>query len=403
MVEDRSVRSSAAEHLAGVIDSCTREPDRARHLPRGEYRVKRRRLDREVAPDRFPKSGDVIDRPPPQGVVVGEVLPIFPLEPCDVGRDLSRALLVGASLPEKVSFRNRHDVQGQMSAPLRQAARGIFRAVARDLLPIVRQALADLYDVEAEIGRGGAARVFRARARDGALVALKVLRPELTVTVTADRFLREISIVRQLTHPRIGQLIDCGQSDWLIYYAMPLIDGPTLKQVLEQRRRLSASDTVRVGLELLDALDHAHARGIVHRDIKPENVIVGPSGVVLVDFGIARAIQVSGTDQLTRSGMAVGTSRYMSPEQIMGTGDIDQRSDLYSLACVLFECAAGRPPYHHPHELAILELHRTAPIPDLADHAIVPAALAEVTRRGMAKLAADRWKSAQAMRERLSA
>jgi serine/threonine-protein kinase len=271
--------------------------------------------------------------------------------------------------------------------------------VSRDLLPLVRQSLAGRYDVQAEIGRGGAARVFRAVRSDGQPVALKVLRPELTVTVTAERFLREIQIVQRLEHPRIGRLVDFGQSDWLVYYAMPFIEGMSLKQALEKYRRLTAADTERVGRELLDALIHAHSRGIVHRDVKPDNILIGREGVVLVDFGIARAIQVSGTDQLTRSGMAVGTSRYMSPEQITATGEIDPRADLYSLGCVLFECLTGRPPYQHANELAILELHRSAPVPDVA--AIVPGApqsLVGAITRALAKTLEARWPDAATMR-----
>lgn len=274
--------------------------------------------------------------------------------------------------------------------------------MARDLLPIVRAALEGKYTVEAEIGRGGAARVFRAVQADGTRVALKILRPELTVSVTADRFLREIQIIQRLEHPRIGRLIDSGQSDWLIYYAMPFIDGPSLQQVLAQRGRISAADTTRVARNLLEALAHAHQRGIVHRDVKPDNILIGADGAILVDFGIARAIELAGTDRLTKSGMAVGTSRYMSPEQILGGDVIDPRSDLYSLGCVLFECLAGRPPYQHPNELAILELHRTAPVPDLAAMVPgIPSSLVRAITTAMGKAVSDRWTTADLMLEAL--
>lgn len=271
--------------------------------------------------------------------------------------------------------------------------------MARDLLPIVQATLASRYRVEAEIGRGGAARVFRAVDAAGRSVALKILRPELVVTVTADRFLREIEIIQRLDHPRIGRLIDSGQSDWLIYYAMPFIPGPSLQQVLQQRGRITPADTARVARDLLDGLAHAHARSVVHRDVKPDNILIASDGAILVDFGIARAIELAGTDRLTKSGMAVGTSRYMSPEQIMGEATIDPRSDLYSLGCVLFECLAGRPPYQHPNELAVLELHRSAPIPDIA--ALVPGvppSLAAAISRALGKAPSDRWNSATEMR-----
>ncbi len=271
--------------------------------------------------------------------------------------------------------------------------------MARDLLPIVQTALAGRYRVEAEIGRGGAARVFRAVDPAGHPVALKILRPELVVTVTADRFLREIQIIQRLDHPRIGRLIDSGQSDWLIYYAMPFIPGPSLQQVLQQRGRISPADTARVARDLLDGLAHAHARSIVHRDVKPDNILIASDGAVLVDFGIARAIELAGTDRLTKSGMAVGTSRYMSPEQIMGENTLDPRSDLYALGCVLFECLVGRPPYQHPNELAVLELHRSAPVPEVAALVPgVPAGLAAAITRALGKAPSDRWNSATEMR-----
>jgi serine/threonine-protein kinase len=271
--------------------------------------------------------------------------------------------------------------------------------MARDLLPIVQAALQGRYTVSAEIGRGGAARVFRATDPRGLPIALKVLRPELTVTVTADRFLREIQLIQRLEHPLIGRLIDSGQSDWIVYYAMPFVEGPSLQQVLQRRGgAISAPDCRRVANDLLSALGHAHGRGVVHRDVKPDNILIGPNGAVLVDFGIARAIELAGTDRLTKSGMAVGTSRYMSPEQIAGGDLIDPRSDLYSLGCVLFECATGRPPYQHPNELAILELHRTAPVPDPRTVVpAIPAPLALAIIRAMAKAPQERWPSAAAM------
>ena len=258
--------------------------------------------------------------------------------------------------------------------------------MARDLLPIVRDALRGKYDVEAEVARGGAARVFRATNLAGQRVALKILRPELMVTVSADRFLREIQLIKKLEHPRIGRLIDSGQSDWLIYYAMPYIEGPSLQQVLKDRGKIALEDALQVGRSLLEGLGHAHQRRVVHRDVKPDNIMIDHDGAVLVDFGIARAIELSGTDRLTKSGMAVGTSRYMSPEQMMGGDQIDPRSDLYSLGCVLFECLTGRPPYQHPNELAVLELHRTAPVPSVRSILPgVPASVDGAITRALAK------------------
>ncbi len=210
--------------------------------------------------------------------------------------------------------------------------------MARDLLPMVRQALSGRYEVDREIGRGGAARVFAARASDGRLVALKVLHPQLAASVAAERFFREIHHLAPLEHPHIARLIDYGEEDWVLYYVMDYVEGPTLKQHLQAVRRAGISDTLRIAHDVLDALACAHDRGIVHRDVKPENILLAPQGAVLVDFGIARAVSQAGADRLTRSGFAVGTSAYMSPEQIAGSDDIDARSDIYSLGCVLFEC-----------------------------------------------------------------
>jgi serine/threonine-protein kinase len=167
---------------------------------------------------------------------------------------------------------------------------------------------------------------------------------------------------------------------------------------------MSIPDTLRLAGDLLDALDHAHAHGIIHRDVKPENVVMSPEGAVLLDFGIARAVWASGSDRLTRSGIAVGTSTYMSPEQITALQELDRRSDLYSLACVLFECLAGQPPFTHRNEAMVLQLHLTQPAPDIRTlRPEVPAELAGGIARALAKTPEERWQSAAAMRDALTA
>ncbi len=270
--------------------------------------------------------------------------------------------------------------------------------MARDLLPLVREALKGKYTVEREIGRGGAARVFQALDPAGVVVALKVLHPQLAASVTADRFLREIQVISRLIHPRIARLMDWGEGEWLLWYVMEYVPGPTLRQHLDRARRVSVNDTVRIAHDLLAALGVAHVQRVVHRDVKPDNIVLSPAGAVLVDFGIAKAIAESGSDRLTRSGFAVGTSAYMSPEQIEGAADIDARSDLYSLACVLFECLAGSPPFEDPFEDMVLTKHRTAPVPDLrAKRTDAPPALAEAISRALAKAPDERWASAEAM------
>lgn len=272
------------------------------------------------------------------------------------------------------------------------------------MLTLVREAFAGRYEVEREIGKGGNARIFLARGPDGQPVALKILHPELLVSVAADRFLREIKLASQLNHPHIAHLLDSGERDWLVYYVMTFVEGATLREILSQRSRLAVQDVLRVADDLLDALEHAHGHGIIHRDVKPENVVISPNGAVLLDFGIARAVWASGSDRLTRSGIAVGTSTYMSPEQITALQEIDLRSDLYSLACVLFEALAGRPPFEHRNEAVVLQMHLTQPAPDLrALRPDIPAELAAGIGRAMAKAPADRWQTAAAMRDALAA
>jgi serine/threonine protein kinase len=275
--------------------------------------------------------------------------------------------------------------------------------LARDMLALVRTAFQGRYDVDREIGKGGNARIYLAREPGGQAVALKVLHPELLVSVAADRFLREIKLASQLDHPHIAKLLDSGERDWIVYFVMTYVEGPTLREHLARVRQMSIAETVRLADDLLDALDHAHQRGIVHRDVKPDNVVLSTEGAVLLDFGIARAVAASGSDRLTRSGIAVGTSTYMSPEQITAVQELDRRSDLYSLACVLFECLAGQPPFIHRNEAVVLQLHLTQPAPDLRSlRPDVPPEVAAGIARAMAKTPDERWQSAAAMREAIT-
>ncbi|HXV86958.1 MAG TPA: serine/threonine-protein kinase [Gemmatimonadales bacterium] len=272
------------------------------------------------------------------------------------------------------------------------------------MLGLVRQTMGDLYLVEREIGRGGAARVFLAKNQAGERVALKVLHPELSVSVTADRFLREISLLSKLEHPLIARLLDWGEREFLIYYAMSFVEGPSLRLHLDRARRATLSDTIHIGCDLLSALEVAHEQGIVHRDVKPENVILSRGGAILLDFGIARAVAASGTERLTRSGFTVGTSSYMSPEQILGADDIDQRSDIYSVGCVLFECLAGRPPFTDPMAQAIAQAQaaREAPAVQMF-RADTPDLMAQALHQSLQHEPSARWQKAAAMREALLA
>jgi len=271
------------------------------------------------------------------------------------------------------------------------------------MLALVRQAFTGRYEVEREIGKGGNARIFLATDPAGRVVALKILHPELLVSVAADRFLREIRIASQLNHPHIASILDSGEHDWLVYYVMSYVEGPTLREALDRSPRFSIAETVRLASDLLDALDHAHRNDIIHRDVKPANVVLSANGAVLLDFGIARAVAVSGNDQLTRSGIAVGTSTYMSPEQITALPGMDHRCDLYSVGVVLFECLAGQPPFVNRNEAVVLQLHLTQPAPDVrTQRPDTPRELAAGIARALAKRPEDRWPSAAAMKDALA-
>src|SRR5256884_3060344 len=285
------------------------------------------------------------------------------------------------------------------SAPAPGPAEGRYALPGRDLIERVRKALGDRYTVLTAVGRGGNASIFAARDSSGADVAIKVLHPELTVSVAADRFLREIRFASQLNHPHIARMMDSGEADYLLWYVMPYLPGDTLRQTLRREVRLPIPQAVAVAAEVLDALEHAHAHGIAHRDIKPDNIVLAPppQGAVLVDLRIARAIASSGDDRVTRSGFGVGTEEYMSPEQAQGVPDVDGRTDLYSLGVVLFECLAGRPPFSSPSAAAVLDMHQHNPAPDL--HSLrrdVPAKLAAAVAPGPPKTPAQRWARAPA-------
>ncbi|HEV2671695.1 MAG TPA: serine/threonine-protein kinase [Gemmatimonadales bacterium] len=275
--------------------------------------------------------------------------------------------------------------------------------LARDLIGRVREALGGRYNVITSVGRGGNATLFGAYDPQGQKVAIKVLHPELAVSVAADRFLREIRYASQLNHPHIARLLDSGESDYLLWFVMPFVPGDTLRQVLRRERMLPIDRAVRVATEVLDALSHAHEHGLAHRDIKPDNIVCsGESGAILVDFGIARAIATSGEDRVTRSGFVVGTEEYMSPEQAGGSPDIDGRTDIYSLGVVLFESLAGRPPFSAASAAAVLDMQQHAPPPDLRKlRRDVPRALSDAVMKSLTKAREARWQTASDLRRAL--
>jgi tetratricopeptide (TPR) repeat protein len=234
----------------------------------------------------------------------------------------------------------------EYSEPFRPVSPGRNRSdTMAELRSRLEHALRGRYTVEREVGRGGMAIVYLAHdlrlERD---VALKVLRPELAVTLGPDRFLQEIRVAAGLAHPHILPLHDSGEAAGCLYYVMPFCTGESLRERLEREHTLPMAEALRFAREVADALDYAHRAGVVHRDIKPENILLQDGHAVVADFGIARAISAAGAQRLTTVGMAVGTREYMSPEQAAGSQRVDGRSDIYSLGCMLFEMLTGSPP-----------------------------------------------------------
>jgi tetratricopeptide (TPR) repeat protein len=222
-----------------------------------------------------------------------------------------------------------------------------------ELPPEFTLALADRYRLLHEIGAGGMAVVYLAEdLKHHRQVALKVLRPEIAPSLGPERFLREIEIAARLTHPNILPLHDSGEAAGFLYYVMPYVDGPTLRRLLDERGYLPLHEALIIVTEVADALEYAHAHGVVHRDIKPENILLASGHAVVADFGIARAFDVATATALTAEHVVIGSPRYMSPEQRTGYGAVDQRSDIYSLGCVLSEMLSGEPPSTGPSPIA---------------------------------------------------
>src|SRR2546429_1444820 len=274
-----------------------------------------------------------------------------------------------------------------------------------DVLARLQAALADRYTIERELGRGGMATVYLAEDRKHhRLVAIKVLKPELAGALGPERFLREIEIAARLNHPHILALIDSGESDGFLYYVMPYVEGESLREHLEREGQLPLEEALRIARALASALSQAHSHDVVHRDIKPENILVSGGEAVVTDFGIARAITAAAGDTLTGTGIAIGTPGYMSPEQTTGGARLDGRSDIYSLACVLYEMLAGDPPYVASSSEAILARQSMEPVPRLRTvRETVPAAVEQVIGQALAKVPADRFATAAAFAEALQA
>ncbi len=262
-----------------------------------------------------------------------------------------------------------------------------------DLSQRLTAALADRYRIERELGRGGMATVFLAEdVKHVRRVAIKVLDPEVAAAIGPERFLREIATVARLTHPHILPLHDSGVADGLLFYVMPYVEGESLRERLTREKQLSVDDALRIAREVADALSYAHSRGVVHRDVKPENILLEQVHAVVADFGIARAVAAAGEEKLTATGIAVGTPTYMSPEQAVGSRDVDGRSDLYSLGCVLYEMLAGQPPFTGPTVESLVHQHlNVSPRAVTELRPAVPAPVAVALQRALAKVPADRF------------
>ena len=266
---------------------------------------------------------------------------------------------------------------------------------ATAFLEQLRAALPDRYVVERELGHGGMATVYLAQDRKhDRQVAIKVLRPDVAAVIGADRFLREIAIAARLNHPHIVPLYDSGEAGALLYFVMPYVRGESLRDRLNREPRLRVDDAVQIARQVADALEYAHALGIVHRDIKPENILFTAGHAVVSDFGIAQAIFMAGEDRVTGSGRIVGTPAYMSPEQATGTVPVDGRSDVYSLGCVLYEMLIGEPPFMGSSAEPVLARQANEPTPQVRTVREIPEAIDRAVTRALAMLPTDRFATA---------
>ncbi len=257
----------------------------------------------------------------------------------------------------------------------------------------VRAALAQTYSIDRELGRGGMATVFLAQdVKHDRIVALKVLHPDLAATMGPERFLREIKLAARLNHPHILPLFDSGAAEGFLYYVMPYVEGESLREGLDRQSQLPVEEALHIARSMAGGLDYAHRQGVVHRDVKPENVMLHEGEAMIMDFGIAKAVSVAGSETLTQTGMMVGTPAYVSPEQASGETVIDGKSDQYSLACVLYEMLAGERPFTGPTAQAVLAKRFTGSVRPITEiRANVPPAVEKALNRAMTTETSGRY------------
>jgi serine/threonine-protein kinase len=264
--------------------------------------------------------------------------------------------------------------------------------------------LQDRYAIQREIGHGGMAVVYLAHdLKHDRDVALKVLHPRLAEVLGRERFLREIRVAAQLHHPNLLPLYDSGEADGYLYYVVPYVEGGSLRDRLSRESRLDLPTALQLGREVAEALDHAHRHKVIHRDIKPENILLDEGHAVVADFGVARAISEAVETGLTQSGLLVGTPAYMSPEQV-AEEPVDGRSDIYGLACVLFELLTGTTPFEGKNPLATLARRLTEPAPRLIDRGLpAPIRLEQALACALARDPEDRFATAAEFAQQLAA
>ncbi|HUQ20932.1 MAG TPA: protein kinase [Gemmatimonadaceae bacterium] len=264
-------------------------------------------------------------------------------------------------------------------------------------IPSIGSTLLERYAIERELGRGGMAVVHLAEEKKHARkVAIKILRPDVAASVGVERFLREIGIAARLSHPHIVPLIDSGESEGKLYYVSPFIPGGSLRDRIVFEKRLPVPDVQRITRDIAAALDYAHRNGFVHRDVKPENILFADGHALLADFGVAHVASAPGdaTEAITESGLAVGTPAYMSPEQATADKRLDGASDIYSLACVVFEMLTGEPPFRGESMRATMVKHvMDTPRPVRALRPDAPLAVERAVAKGLAKKPEERFAS----------